>query len=189
MTFVGFPRGTHYTPVPNPLFGPLLETIEELAELKCTLRALWLLHQKKGYPRFVTAGELISDQVLLTGLNGQFALPQETIRHGMQLATNRGTFLTLAVNVDGKQEQLFFLNDEPGERAVAMIQRGGTDIKGVAPRGRRCRRVTRLQAQHLYYLRAEHRYVDTAPGRRDEGGGAELPVALDRGSLQNSRQP
>ena len=134
MTFVGFPRGTHYTPVPNPLFGPLLETIEELAELKCTLRALWLLHQKKGYPRFVTAGELISDQVLLTGLNGQFALPQETIRHGMQLATNRGTFLTLAVNVDGKQEQLFFLNDEPGERAVAMIQRGGTDIKGVTPR-------------------------------------------------------
>ena len=134
MPFSGFPRGTLYTPVPNPFFGPLLETIEELAELKCTLRALWLLHKKKGYPRFVTVGELVSDQVLLTGLKGIYALPQETIRHGMQLAVNRGTFLTLAVNVDGKQEQLFFLNDEPGERAMAMMQRGDSDIKGVTPR-------------------------------------------------------
>ena len=35
-----FPPRVRYTPVPNPLFGPLLEQIDDLAELKCTLRVI-----------------------------------------------------------------------------------------------------------------------------------------------------
>ena len=40
MQFAGFPPGTRYTPVPDPLLGPLLEQIQDLAELKVTLRGL-----------------------------------------------------------------------------------------------------------------------------------------------------
>ncbi len=35
----GFPRGVHLTPVPSPLLGPLLADIDDIGELKCTLRA------------------------------------------------------------------------------------------------------------------------------------------------------
>ena len=48
MVFTGFRPGTLYTPVPNPVFGPLLEQIQDLAELKVTLRGLWLLHRKRA---------------------------------------------------------------------------------------------------------------------------------------------
>ena len=131
MTFPGFPRGTLYTPVPNPLFGPLLESIEDLAELKCTVRALWLLHQKKGYPRFITAGELAADPVLLTGLKSLDGPPKESILRGMKMAVARGCFLSLEVSLEGGREELFLINDEPGQRAVEMIRLGDTDLKGV----------------------------------------------------------
>ena len=144
MKFSGFPRGTQYTPVPNPLFGPLLEAIGDPAELKCTLRALWLLHQKKGYPRYLTAGELLSDRVLLIGLKGLDVPPPEAIRRGMRSAVERETFLSLSVTppkvppyqgeIQGGHEELYFLNDEGGRRAVTMIDQGDISIKGVVLR-------------------------------------------------------
>jgi DNA replication protein len=58
----GFPDNSKFTPVPNLLFGSLLEEIDDLAVLKCILRVLWLNSQKKGFPRFLTQDELISDR-------------------------------------------------------------------------------------------------------------------------------
>ena len=134
MRFSGFPRGTQYTPVPSPLLGPLLETIDDPAELKCTLRALWHLHQrgrhKGGGTRHVTAHELLSDRVLLTGLQGLGVPPQEAIRRGMVTAVERGTFISLAVTRAGSLEELYLLNDEAGRRAAQMIRQGELDIKG-----------------------------------------------------------
>ena len=66
--FEGFPRRVRFVPVPSPVFGPLLEQIDDLAELKCMLRVIWLLHEKKGYPRYVTLKELLADRTLVTAL-------------------------------------------------------------------------------------------------------------------------
>ncbi|HIA16266.1 MAG TPA: hypothetical protein EYN72_05705, partial [Dehalococcoidia bacterium] len=55
--YKGFPRKVRYVPVPAPLLESLLEEIDDLAELKCTLRVIAMLHVKKGHPRFVTLGE------------------------------------------------------------------------------------------------------------------------------------
>jgi len=49
--FSGFTGKTLYTPVPNPVFGPILEQIQDLAELKVTLRGLWLFHRKRDFGR------------------------------------------------------------------------------------------------------------------------------------------
>jgi DnaD/phage-associated family protein len=154
MKFEGFPRGTLYTPVPNPLFGPLLEVIDDPAELKCALRVMWLLHQKKDYPRFVTLGELVSDRVLLLGLKGLDAPPGEAITRGIGKAVERGIFLRLKADYtprweanlatspaanpikEGMQEgeYLYFLNDPQGQRAVAGISQGRISIGGIIPR-------------------------------------------------------
>ena len=66
--FEGFPRRVRFVPVPSPVFGPLLEQIGDLAELKCMLRVIWLLHEKKGYPKYVTLKELLADRTLVTAL-------------------------------------------------------------------------------------------------------------------------
>ncbi len=150
MKFEGFSRGTLYTPVPNPLFGPLLEVIDDPAELKCALRVMWLLHQKKDYPRFVTLGELVSDRVLLLGLKGLDVPPVEAIGRGIGKAVDRGIFLALkAEYIPGggpglatgltkkgveEGERLYFLNDPQGQRAVAGISQGRIGIEGIVPR-------------------------------------------------------
>ena len=42
------PSTTTFTPVPDPLLGELLKSIDSLDELKCILRALWHIHRRKG---------------------------------------------------------------------------------------------------------------------------------------------
>ena len=69
MEFSGFPRGVHATPVPDPVLGILLEQIQDLAELKVTLRGFWLAGQKKGALRTIALDEFLNDKVLVQGLS------------------------------------------------------------------------------------------------------------------------
>ena len=128
MDFHGFPGGTRYTPVPDPFFGPLLEAIEDPAELKCTLRALWLLHQKKGRPSTFTTEELLSDKVLLIGLKGLGSSPSEAISRGLKAAVDRGTFLACKVDQNNVQKQIYVLNDEASRRALHTIQLDNSSV-------------------------------------------------------------
>ena len=86
--FSGFPRGTRYTPVPNLLLEALLEEIDDVAELKCTLRFLWLANQHKGFPSAVSQKELLEDKTLLAAMK-----EPQGIRRGLQQAVARGTLL------------------------------------------------------------------------------------------------
>ena len=49
-----FPRGVQFTPVPNPLLANLLEEIDDINELKVTLRVIWALHRKRAPLPFIT---------------------------------------------------------------------------------------------------------------------------------------
>ena len=117
--FSGFPRGTQYTQAPSPLFGPLLEDIEDLRELKCTLRAIWRIRDNirvhKGR-RYVSGGELTTDIVLVKGVGTPAA-----IRSAMEHATERGTFIARTVDSDGEKQKVYFLNDEAGRKAAVTL--------------------------------------------------------------------
>ena len=79
MAFSGFPRDVRFTPVPNPMFGRLLEEIDDLTELRCTLRLIWLLHQKKGHPRWVSLAETMLGEPVETANVVWFNKPPRTI--------------------------------------------------------------------------------------------------------------
>lgn len=113
MKFSGFPRRVRSIPAPAPLFGALLEQIDDLAELKCTLRILWLLQQKKGFPRFVTLKEARADRTLAN------ALPPDpdAIPKALDACVRRGT-LTMAVLGNG-EERLYALNTETDRLALS----------------------------------------------------------------------
>lgn len=134
MAFNGFPRNTLHTPTPDPLFGPLLEEIRDLAELKVVLRGLWLLHHKRQGPRSVSLAEFLSDPTLLRALGtgaepGDAGGAAEQIRRGLRQAVRRGVFL---VHGSGPDDTVFVVNNDAGRRALAWLKDNGTVIREVA---------------------------------------------------------
>ena len=85
--FAGFGPGVKAVPVPAPLLSSLLLEIDDVAELKCTLRFLWYAAQSRGVPRRVAAARLDGDGVLLETLGA------EGVSRGFGLAVRRGTLI------------------------------------------------------------------------------------------------
>ena len=121
MPFEGFPRKVRFIPVPSPVFGPLLEEIDDFAELKCTLRIIWLLNQKKGYPRYITLSELLADRTLAKSLAINGATDQEQAKIAVERAVERGTLIAGTIERHGEQQRLYMLNTESDRNALARL--------------------------------------------------------------------
>ena len=125
MAFQGFTSGTLYTPVPNPLFGPLLEQIRDTAELKVTLRGLWLLHRKRGRLKMVTRGEFLHDRTLLRGLGMPGQDPRAEIQRGLRMAVDRGVFLHYRAGADMPEQEAYLLNTASNHNALESLEAEG----------------------------------------------------------------
>ena len=114
--FDGFPPGVRATAIPDPLLGILLERINDLAELKVTMRAFWLAGRKRGPLPVLSLDEFRNDRVLVEGLKGQDRSPGDAIRRGLDAAVRRRTLLQLPDNGQGLR---YTVNTEANRRAVA----------------------------------------------------------------------
>ena len=112
-----FPKGTKLIPVPAQALGPLLAEIDSLAELKCTLRLIGMVHQRRSKRLWVTASELENDAILAGALAQEPQGSKQAIINGVRLAVARGTLLEAEQN----NEKVLFLNDEPGRKAIARL--------------------------------------------------------------------
>lgn len=115
-SFDGFPSGSRSVPVPAALLGSLLAEIDNIAELRCTLRFFWYLGQLHGPGRSVPSITLESDEVLLRALESSSA-----IREAMGVAVARGTLLVAA---DASGERQYLANDPDGRRTVRSFVSG-----------------------------------------------------------------
>lgn len=104
------PNNVRYTPVPNSIFGPVLEQIDDINELKCILRVIWLLHQKKGYPKYVGIKELLSDRILAKSLSESNEDLVTTIQDSLERAVAQGIMITNNKGDNGTFESLYALN-------------------------------------------------------------------------------
>lgn len=130
--FSGFPAGkVHFTPLPNLFFSKLLPAIDDLAEMKVTLHIFWLLHQKKGYLRYVSQRELEADGVLLGGLRGMGQEPEECLGQALERAVARGTLLRVTAQQGDERNDWYFINTDAGRKAVEKIRRGELEIEAV----------------------------------------------------------
>ena len=119
MVFHGFPEKLRYTPVPGPLLGSLLEQIDDLGEMKVILRAVWLLHQKRNYPRYCLLSDFLDDPTLVTALGGPPSA-EVNIRRSLDRAVKRGTLasatiqgtIAFTLNVDRDARALHQLADD-----------------------------------------------------------------------------
>jgi len=129
--FKGFPNKSQYTPIPSVFFSSLLPKISDIAELKTTLHIFRLLYRKRGYPRFVTYGELLSDKGLMNSLKEGEKPPDEVLGNAVDMAVKRGTILHLVLDAGGSPEDIYFLNTESDRRVVAKIENGEMVLAGL----------------------------------------------------------
>ena len=129
--FSGFPARMEFTPLPNVFFSGLLPQMTDVAELKTTLHLLAMLYRKRGYPRFVTASELLGNSSLMSSLKGSAEPPDEALRRALKMAVERGTVINMVLDKDGTSEEVYFLNDGNSRQAVAKIQNGELKLSGL----------------------------------------------------------
>ena len=134
--FNGFPARMEFTPLPNVFFSSLLPQISDIAELKTTLHVLAVLYRKRGYPRFVTYGELLGNASLMSSLKGAAEAPDEVLRTALKMATERGTMIHIILDRDGASEDVYLLNTESNQQAVDKIQNGELRLGGLKAEGR-----------------------------------------------------
>lgn len=127
--FEGFPKNTQFAGLPKILFTDILPYIDDIAELKVTLYLLRTLYEKKGYPRFLTSGELLGDGLLVTSVGGE-----DAVRRGLGLAVGRGTILKSTLEQAGETEELYFLNTEGDREVRARIESGKIELEGFTVR-------------------------------------------------------
>jgi DNA replication protein len=121
-TFSGFPDGKVRTVgIPEPAFTDLIPAIDDLAELKLTLHAIWRLGQQQGKVRYLRHADLTSDQVLLASLGDT---PAEALDAALARAVERGTLLRAETLSGESAEAIYFANTPKGRAAVEAIARG-----------------------------------------------------------------
>ncbi len=120
--FKGFPGGkVRFTRIPAPFFSELLPLIDDLAELKITLYALWRLERDEADFRYLRRVDFTSDRRLMQGLGDD---PQKAIDAALQRAVDRGTLLAAELTGDHGAESYYFLNSPRGQAAAQAIARG-----------------------------------------------------------------
>ena len=132
--FQGFPTRMEFTPIPNLFISRMMSQISDITELKTTLHIFKLIYAKKGYPRFVSLGELTGNASLMDNLGQDDKPTEEILNNALELAVKRGTILHLAVDINGKQGDIYFLNTPPDRKAMAKVQDGELKLPGLNAR-------------------------------------------------------
>lgn len=124
----GFPDNSKFTPIPNLLFGPLLEEIDDLAVLKCLLRVLWLHSQKKGFPRFLTRDELMADRTLSRILSTSGTPFDKVMGNTLEKIERLGSLIHLRMMGEQGAVDVYMPNSQEGRRAALHLEANSLDI-------------------------------------------------------------
>ena len=124
----GFPDDSRSTPVPNPVFGQVLEELDDPAALKCLLRALWLHSQKRLFPRYVTRGEMIADRTMSRALASTGSRPEEALDEALAKLEDLGLLIHLRTEQGDSGQDVYLPNTREGRRAAEHVKVGGLAV-------------------------------------------------------------
>ena len=133
--FEGFVPGGAAVTLPAQLFAEVLPAIEDEAELRVTLYALYAIGRQRGALRAVRASELAREgplrRLLASCADGSSGV--DVLARALDAVVARGTLLACAL-ADG--DALYLVNNEAGRRALPRIASGALAVPGavVTPR-------------------------------------------------------
>ena len=135
-SFPGFAAGAaRLTAVPETFFTELLPAIDNLAEMKVTLYALWHLEKQEGDLRFIRFEDFAADRRLMAGLTGDSDETLATLVDGLERAVRRGSLLEARPPDAGIDAAVFLLNAPRGRAALRAWENGEwSPGEAVAPR-------------------------------------------------------
>ncbi len=122
-SFPGFPARSSVTPLPEVFFTRLLPEADSLPELKVVLHVYWRLYRRQASLKFVTFEELAADATLMGGLAGD-GDQGDTLRQALQGAIDHGILLRATVESDGQPRDVYFVNGEASQQALAQAKAG-----------------------------------------------------------------
>ena len=125
--FEGFVAGGAATTLPSQFFVELLPAIDDEAELRVTLYALYAIGRQRGPLRAVRASDLAAEAPLRRALapcGGDDALAP-----AIERAVARGSLLALALD---EGDTLCFVNNEVGRRSLDRVRSGAATLPGGA---------------------------------------------------------
>ncbi len=150
MTFAGFPARAQATAIPNVFFADLMPQLaRDPVALGMALHAFRLLQAKRGFPRFLAAGDFESDTAAMAFLSGCGA-DAGAIDGALRRCVELGVLLPLAVEAEGIATELFFLNAPADRRGLEMARAGAIDIGAVVRRSPVTPRAERSNIFTLY---------------------------------------
>ena len=119
----GFPDNSKFTPLPNLMFGPILEKLDDINLLKCMLRIIFLQNQKKGFPRFLTLEELIVDKTLADTFREERDNYTEVLVSALDEVEKLGLTLQVEVqNEGGSQIPVYLVNSQEGRKGANFLR-------------------------------------------------------------------
>jgi DnaD/phage-associated family protein len=127
--FEGFVAGGAATTLPAQFFVELLPEIEDEAELRMTLYALYAIGRVRGPLRAVRASQLAAERPLLRALARWGGA--EAVRPALERAAARGALLACPLE-DG--DALYLVNTDSGRRSLLRLRAGALAAPGVAVR-------------------------------------------------------
>jgi DnaD/phage-associated family protein len=134
VTFAGFPARPQSTAIPNVFFSDVLPRLTDPVALGIALFAFCALARKKGYPRYVSADDIVAEPGLPAFLRaaGRDA-DAAAVSAGLARSVELGTLLALSVERDGARRELYFLNSPADRRGMEAVRSGAIDLGRVAP--------------------------------------------------------
>ncbi len=120
------------TAVPEAFFTELLPAIDQLAEMKVTLYALWHIEKQEGNLRFIRFEDFVTDRRLMAGLGADEQEAQAALVDGLERAVRRASLLEARPPKAGIDAALFLLNTPRGRAAYRAWKNGEWSADGVA---------------------------------------------------------
>ena len=128
MTFAGFPARTQNTAIPHVFFSDVLPRLaHDPVALGVTLFAFQALQRKKGFPRYLTAADLVTEPAMLSYLMN-CDRDERAIDDGLRAAATIGVLLPLTIEAEGAPADIYFLNAPADRRARDAVRDGAVDI-------------------------------------------------------------
>ena len=149
----GFPDDSRTTPLPNLVFGPVLEELDDLAALKCLLRAFWLHSQKRSFPRYLTRAEITADRTVARALNTPGSHPDAALDEALGKLEDLGLLIHLRMQQGDGVQDVYMPNTREGRMAAEHLKAEGSDV---APRPRVRRRQAATAKPNIFALYEEN---------------------------------
>lgn len=124
----GFPDDSRSTPVPNLVFGPVLEELDDAAALKCLLRAFWLHSQKRSFPRYITRGEMLVDRTMSRSLASARLRTEDALDDALDKLEDMGLLIHLRMRQGDGAQDVYVPNNREGRRAAEHVEAAGLGV-------------------------------------------------------------